>query len=279
MSMARLFSPRGDPRLMQQTVISGTSLHVSRFSYGTASLHHIARSSERLNLLLAAVDAGFSHFDTSPLYGFGLAEMELGRLIKYRKEVSVGTKIGLYAPGGHDPSTMAIWMRKAAGKLVPRLSRAIVNWSLDAARTSLERSLRRLGRHRVDVLFLHEPVPTLVDADEWLMWMELQHTEGKVLTWGMAGNSAPMHPWITSQHEIGKILQVKDSLARREADGITAAGRPLQFTYGYFSDRPQDLAEGTGEHLRQILARNSTGSVIVSTRRVGRLERFAEAAR
>lgn len=263
---------------MQRIVIPGTSLRVSRFSFGTASIHHLPRSSQRLDLLLAAVDAGFSHFDTSPLYGFGLAEEELGRLIRYRNDISIGTKIGLYPPGGNNSNTMSIWLRKAAGRVVPRLSRAVVNWSLDTARISLERSLRRLGRTHVDVLFLHEPDSSIVDADEWLIWMERLSSEGKISTWGLAGNAAPMYPWLDSSHAIAKIVQVKDSVEQREADGILARNRPLQFTYGYFSGRSPHHPETTTDHLKKILARNATGSVIVSTRRIDRLTAFAEAA-
>ena len=266
---------------MQCIRIPGTALEVSRFSCGTASLHHLPRARARLDLLLAAVDAGFSHFDTSPLYGFGLSEEDLGRLLKQRgQELTVATKVGLYPPGRSAGGEISVWLRKAAGKLLPKLSRPIVDWSLAAARSSLDRSLHRLGRDWIDILFLHEPVPGLFDVDEWFAWLEEQRSQGRIRAWGLAGLPRPMVPWLRSGHPLADILQVRDSVVGREADVVLAAGRDLQFTYGYLS-APSGTAgeQPISEPLRTVLARNPTGSVVVSTRRIERLHQFAVAAR
>ena len=87
---------------MKRIPLPGTHLTLSRFSFGTASLHHLGALGKQLRHLRAALEAGFSHFDTAPLYGFGMAERALGRAFgDARSEaVTIATKVGLYPPGG-----------------------------------------------------------------------------------------------------------------------------------------------------------------------------------
>src|SRR2546429_2511028 len=51
--------------LVNTIVLAGTTLSVSRLGLGTASLHHLLWSSERMQLLKTALDCGISHFDTA----------------------------------------------------------------------------------------------------------------------------------------------------------------------------------------------------------------------
>jgi D-threo-aldose 1-dehydrogenase len=65
-----------------------------------------------------------------------------------------------------------------------------------------------------------------------------------------------------------------DSLDGREADALTTRGRPLQITYGYVSGRKAGgSVAGT---LREALRRNGRGAVIVSTRRIERLDQYRD---
>src|SRR6266513_547691 len=99
---------------MRHVSLPGTEINVSRLSFGTASLHHLRTSRRRQDLLAAAFDHGFTHFDTAPYYGFGIAEEELGRfLIGRRTEVTITTKVGLYPPADAYPNIASVWIRKA----------------------------------------------------------------------------------------------------------------------------------------------------------------------
>ena len=83
---------------MQRIFLPGTDLQTSRLGFGTGSLHHAFRTRERQAILGAALDAGFTHFDTARMYGDGLAERELGRFLKGRRgRATLGTKFGLPA--------------------------------------------------------------------------------------------------------------------------------------------------------------------------------------
>ncbi len=260
-------------------MISRTALRVSRLSFGTGSLHHLATRRARQRLLGHASELGFSHFDTAPLYGFGLAEEELGIFLTSQSAaLTVATKIGLYPPRASHPSTASVWAQKALSRALPSLSRPIVDWSLEAAQASLDRSLRRLQRDHIDVLFLHEPDPRLIDADEVTRWLEAQRALGKVRYYGLAGDSARFLPWLASDHAVGEVLQMRDSLNDQPADAVRRAGRELQFTFGYVSSRAEGDARSVPSLIHAALARSQSGSVLVSTRRIEHVGQLSAAA-
>lgn len=261
---------------MQYTTIENTNLKVSRLAFGTASLHHLFRRSQRQRLLAAAFASGITHFDTSPYYGYGLAESDVGLFIRGRRDaVTVATKVGLYAPGSTN-SIMSIWARKAAGKFFQSLSVPRIDWGVQTAERSLNASLKRLKTEYVDVLFLHEPDPTLINSDEFLTWLESERAKGKVRYWGLAGVPDRFGEWILINHPLSTIVQSKDSLDRKEADIVLRQERRLQFTYGYLSSSTQGMAEYSADTLlRKALQRNTDGSVLFSTRRLERIEKLA----
>ncbi|MDO8864174.1 aldo/keto reductase [Haliea sp. E1-2-M8] len=251
-----------------------TDLSISRFSFGTANLHHIGGRKKQTAHLMSAADVGFSHFDTAPLYGFGEAERALGIAFGGLENITIATKVGLYPPGGSDQGRASMFARKVAGKVICPLSRAIVDLSVKRASLSVEGSLKRLRRTRLDLLLLHEANINLLNSDEWQRWQE--NFRDKVRWIGVAGPAATVEPFLKSQSPIAQIVQVRDGLTTHEADVVGAAGRSLQLTYGYFSSGAvQNLGEDV---LREALLRNSTGSVLVTTRQTHRLATFARIA-
>jgi aryl-alcohol dehydrogenase-like predicted oxidoreductase len=264
---------------VKQVVIAGTSLSVSRLSFGTASLHHVLTRRARQRLLSHACERGFSHFDTAPLYGHGLAEEELGVfLASGSRALTVATKLGLYPPRWSRPRAGRVWAHTALARALPCLSRPVVSWSLELAERSLERSLRRLRRGHVDVLFLHEPDPALLAADELLRWLERQRAAGKIRYHGVAGDGARVAGWIEGGHALCQVLQLRDSVARREADVALEAGRALQFTFGYLSARHGARADDVADLLQGAL-RRSSGSVLVASRALAHVDELCAAAR
>ena len=262
-----------ESQTMQTISLPGTSLTVSRLAFGTASLHHLFRSAQRQALLSEAINHGFSHFDTSPLYGFGLAEQSLGQLpIADLQRITIASKVGLYGPPGATANIADILLRKVAGKALPALNKADVDWNLARARSSLDNSLRRLRRGWLDILFLHEPVAALIASDEWLTWLHSLVQEGKIKQFGIAGEAPLIKAMLEHCPALAEVVQVRDSLNQRQADILLPHARPMQFTYGYLAG----TQGGSADTLRQALQRNSSGAVLVSTRR---LERVAELAR
>ena len=262
---------------MRSIQLPRTDIRVSRLSFGTAGLHHLATRRSRMRLLSAAADAGFRHFDTSPLYGYGIGETELGRLFRQSsRNITVATKVGLYPPLGAGSNLSSVWFRKIGGKLVPRLSAARMNWEITEAQKSLDHSLSRLNRDFVDILFMHEPSSEVFDADEWLDWFERQRDAGKIRAWGLAGPSAGMTSLLRSNHPLASVLQVRDGLKDKEADVLAENGRSMQFTYGYLSENVSQNDQSTPTQiLSAALSRNRTGSIVVSTRNLNRVAELA----
>lgn len=259
---------------MQHSVLENTDLRVSRLAFGTASLHHSFRTKERLRLLETALSCGITHFDTSPYYGLGLAERDLGRFMRGRRDlVTVATKVGLYARRGAAGGAAEVWARKLAGKVFSGLSLPRVDWALRSARDSLDESLERLGTGHVDMLLLHEPDAALLDSDEFLQWLENEREQGRIRYWGLAGVAERLQSWVSTGHPLAAILQSADSIVERQADKLGTLGRFPQVTYGYLSSSPPGMDPLTV--MRQALERNHAGSVIFSSRRPERITSVA----
>jgi D-threo-aldose 1-dehydrogenase len=106
-----------------------------------------------------AWDIGVRYFDTAPMYGYGLAEERLGRVLrgKPREAFALSTKVGRLN-------------RRATGEALADAGnfhgvddrRPVWDFSRDGVRRSLDESLERLGLDRVDIVFINDPdVPGL----------------------------------------------------------------------------------------------------------------------
>jgi aryl-alcohol dehydrogenase-like predicted oxidoreductase len=120
--------------------LGGTGLTVSELGFGCASWWGKPGFAEReaLGLVHAALDLGFTFFDTGASYSAGEAEPRLGRALKGRDPsgLVVATKAGTYHAGG--------------GRIARDFSPAAII-------ASAERSLRNLGLDSLGLLQLHGP--------------------------------------------------------------------------------------------------------------------------
>lgn len=261
---------------MKHVHLPGSDLRLSRLSFGTARLYRIGSIMRQVRHLLFAADAGFTHFDTSPLYGFGSAEVALGKAFKNRSSgVTVATKVGLYPPVDSPNNNLRVHYYKMMGKVIPAFSKAQVDWGIERASKSLTASLNNLGRDYIDILFMHEPVIGLIDTDEWETWRESE-LRRRVGAFGVAGLASRIEPFIVSGSELASIVQVNDSLAGKEADVMENNGRELQLTYGYLSSASR--SDDPIAIVRSALKRNRNGSIVVSSRRQARVVAFKSIA-
>jgi len=230
----------------------------------------------RANLLAAAVDHGFTHFDTAPLYGFGIAERDLALILKAHPHLTVTTKVGLYPPGGVSQSPWSVVARKAAGKLINQLSRPKRCFDVRLAQTSLEGSLRRLGRDYIDLYLLHEPYIEEIDTDAWRSWLDGTVRAGQIRQYGMASPLEMLAPFLKEPNALTAVIQTLDSVDGNEADILLNFGKPLQITYGYlWSARRRADRRSALEILRQAAQRSRDGALIVSTNRIERMGQYA----
>ncbi len=261
---------------MIKIVIPGTSVAVSRFIFGTASLFSVGSKKDRDRLLRAAVDNGFTHFDTAPYYGFGMAERDLAPILSSNPHVTVTTKVGLYSPGGETQSSATIFLRKALGRAFPPLSRPTIDFTVSRAQKSLEGSLRRLRRDNVELFMLHEPAFELLDSDEWLKWLGTRVASGQVVRFGLALQAKHLDLFLAQGGDLADVIQTTDSIDHKEADVLLRYNRVLQITYGYVSAaRSHSRNSSVVNILHHALQRNRNGAIIVSTKRVERLGQYS----
>lgn len=166
--------------------------------------------------LAAALNNGVTLFDTAPLYGNGANETLLGDVLGGRPETTIVTKFGLYADAG--------------GSLY-RDSRP------ETIRQSVEASLRRLKRDRIDLLLQHRTDPETPD-DEVQTCIQDLIANGKVGEFGISSVSA---------------------------DEI--AGRPIAPTLGAVQN---ELSMVTGEKIAEVAATMARGACFMAYSPLGR---------
>jgi aryl-alcohol dehydrogenase-like predicted oxidoreductase len=191
---------------------------------------------ERARAVARAVELGVNYFDTAPSYGDGLSEQHLGQALRSLRadDVLVGTKVRLTADELRDV-------------------RAAVPRALDA-------SLRRLGRERVDLFQLHNPIGPRdagdtagVDRvlDEVVPALEALQRAGKTRFYGITalGDGGALHRIV----EAGVLdtAQVCYNLLNPSAGAAVPAGYPAQ-DFGRLLDRAR--ARRVGAIVIRVLA-------------------------
>jgi aryl-alcohol dehydrogenase-like predicted oxidoreductase len=241
--------------------------------------------SERQCLLKTALDAGITHFDTARMYGEGLAERELGQFLGGdRQRVTIGTKFGLPAVKAMERFPAVLYAHRAIGGIGRKA--APVWWSKrkrcvtrTATEKSLEQSLRALRTDYIDIFFLHEPSELDREAMvETMAYLEREKRNGKIRYLGLAGEATECAAFAQWAGGVFDVLQVRDSLEKREADCLAAIGKRPQITFGYLR-AAKGATEANGdmrEVMRQALARNREGVILVSSRKPARLQMLAE---
>jgi D-threo-aldose 1-dehydrogenase len=137
------------------TTNGGRRLDFTVPGFGSAPLGNYLRplTEEDCDATLAtAWDSGMRYFDTAPLYGLGLAEMRVGRLLrqKNRDEFTLSTKVGrILEPCEPDEVNGMFFVE------TPQV-RFVYDYSYDGIMRSYEESLQRLGVDRVDILYVHD---------------------------------------------------------------------------------------------------------------------------
>ena len=168
---------------MEYRLLGRTGLRVSALGFGCGAVGGLlvrGDYAEMIRAVARAVELGVNYFDTAAIYGAGLSETNLGRVLaELRPDVLVGTKV---------------MIREEELDDIPA---AVIR--------SVERSLSRLRRPQVDLIQLHNPLavahqpgrswltaPALAVVGEAL---ERLCEQGKARFWGINGiwETAALH--------------------------------------------------------------------------------------
>jgi D-threo-aldose 1-dehydrogenase len=139
----------------QRVPLGRTALTVTRFGLGTAPLAGLFEAVDEdtgVAVIEHAWDAGIRFFDTAPLYGHGLAEMRLGKVLsqKPRHEFTLASKVGRLLRADAPPEPGQSW--RGTPPVNP-----VFDFSYDGVMRSFAESLGRLGLDRIDILHIHDP--------------------------------------------------------------------------------------------------------------------------
>jgi aryl-alcohol dehydrogenase-like predicted oxidoreductase len=203
--------------------------------------------------------------------------------------VTIATKFGIPASPWLERFPLLMYPQRATGLVARRMGmlatsteKSVRMLTPAAAERSLTDSLKALRTDWLDILFVHEPLMK-EEADVYGLaeWLSRQKSSGRVRHVGLAGNAANCAFLMRRIEGVFDLLQVEDSLEKREADVVAAAGLPLQVTFGYMR-RSGSTSRGSIDSpdepisvMRRALARNRTGMVLVSSRKASRLRALA----
>jgi len=160
---------------MEYRQLGRTGLRVSALGFGCGSVGGLlvrGAHKDMVDTVARAIESGINYFDTARSYGGGRSETNLGMALKeLGAEVVIGTKVDLQTEE----------MRDIEGSII----------------ASVEGSLKRLGRDRVDLIQLHNPIASqrrpergwvsVDDAGAALRAFEKLKEQGKVGHYGING--------------------------------------------------------------------------------------------
>ena len=252
-----------------------------RLGFGVSGPHGtpLIRPEATVQMILHAYALGIRLFDTGPSYGAGEAERRLGealaRLPPY--DPIVATKVGIQSTG---------------------LTRRERDFAPDAVRRSVDGSLKRLRRARIDWLLLHGPSEHELN-DKLLRVLNDLRREGRVVSIGICGRGPELETAMRTGEfthfmapvHVGLKTADKERLYRLRAAGeligieaMTAANprfplpvsagatwRLARAMMGWNADRPATPMT-PGEALCWALNEGGGHRVITTTSRVDHLE-------
>ncbi|HEY8359627.1 MAG TPA: aldo/keto reductase [Ramlibacter sp.] len=233
---------------MQQRTIG--TFTVSAIGLGCMNLSHAygtppsAQDGERL--LLEAVQAGVTLFDTAALYGFGANETLVGRVLKpHRQKITLCSKGGMAGVTGDDG-----------------VVRRVIDGRPEALRRNCEDSLRRLQTDVIDLYYLHRwdkkvPVEDSVGAMADLV------RAGKVRAIGLSEVSAATIRRAHAVHPITAVQTEYSLWTRNPEIAVLDACKELGVTFvafspvarGFLCDAVHDVAAFDAKDIRKSMPR------------------------
>ena len=173
---------------MNYRPLGNTGLLVSEIGFGCGNVGGLmirGEHSDQVKAVAHAIELGINYFDTAPSYGDGQSEVNLGKVFReLSADVYVGTKFRVTT---HNPT---------------RIKNNVIG--------SVEESLIRLQRERIDLIQMHSHIASVAEGGsvtpeetlgEVVDALRELRDQGKVRFWGMTavGETAALHRVIDSE--------------------------------------------------------------------------------
>jgi aryl-alcohol dehydrogenase-like predicted oxidoreductase len=223
---------------------------VSCIGLGCMNLSHAygvppsAEQGERV--LLAALDAGVTLFDTAALYGFGANETLVGRVMKpHRRKFTLASKGGMGGVTGDDGVT-----------------RRVIDGRPESIMRNCEESLKRLQTDVIDLYYLHR-WDKKVPIEESVGAMGRLVEQGKVRTIGLSEVSAATIRKAHREHPLTAVQTEYSLWTRNPEIAVLEACRELGIAFvafspvarGFLCDAVHDVASFDAKDIRRSMPR------------------------
>lgn len=212
---------------MEKRQLGKQGLEVSAIGFGcmglTGAYGPLAQEVDPVGLVHAALDLGYTLFDTAPIYGGGGNEALVGRALKGRREqVIISTKFGFVLKDGR--------IEGVAG-------------DAEHIRSSVENSLRELQTDVIDILFQHRVDPH-TPIEETVGAMADLVKAGKVRYLGLSEASAATIRRAHAVHPIAAVQSEYSLLERGLEQQVAPLCRELGIGLMPFSPLGRGLVSG-----------------------------------
>ena len=274
-------SARSVGQTAMENATAGLGLGCSRFGSITSPMDF--RGAEAL--VQSALTLGVTDFDTADIYGQGDSERWLGRILRGRDDVRIATKAGQ-----RFSSKMALvrpfkpllkpLLQRAASRQVQAIRARPLDLCFEPSylRAHAEASLRRLGRERLDVFYLHNATAAAMSAGEAIACLADMKARGDIRRVGVstdeevAARLALADPRVEVMQLSLQMLDTAPDLAGLAA----AAGIGLVVREVVGAAAGVGSATDVAERLRRASAFPAVETVLIGT---SRPDRLAEAVR
>jgi len=146
--------------LTEKARIGNTEVEVTRLGLGTGMLGAVHDDQVWQATFDAAWEAGVRLYDTSPFYGFGNSEIRIGRLLsRYdSSEYVLGTKVGrlLRLDAEVEYFAATTYYPELEGEMPDGIPRGRYDYTRNGTLQSLVETKWRLGRDRLDIVYVHD---------------------------------------------------------------------------------------------------------------------------
>jgi aryl-alcohol dehydrogenase-like predicted oxidoreductase len=196
-------------------------------------------------VLLAALDAGVTHFDTAALYGFGANETLVGQVMKpHRQKFTLASKCGMQGVDKGDGTKVRV-----------------IDGRPETLKKTCEDALRRLQTDVIDLYYLHRwdkqvPIEDSVGALSDLV------RQGKIQTIGLSEVSATTLRKAHAVHPIAAVQTEYSLWTRNPEIAVLQACRDLGASFVAFSPvargflcGPLDIAGFDAKDIRRSMPR------------------------
>jgi aryl-alcohol dehydrogenase-like predicted oxidoreductase len=246
--------------------------NVSAIGLGCMNLSHAYGTppspEQGARVLLAALDAGVTLFDTAALYGFGANEKLLGQVLRpHRSRFTLASKGGM------------------AGVAFPDGVKRVIDGSPEAIRRDCENSLRNLQTDVIDLYYLHRWDRQVPIEDSVGAMAELVRA-GKVRTLGLSEVSATRLRKAHAVHPIAAVQTEYSLWSRNPEIAVLQACKDIGATFvafspvarGFLCDALHDVGTLQDKDIRRGMPRFAPGNYAANLKLLPAYRKLAQDA-